>query len=92
MIPARTGDTMVEAIALSSPSGRMSKRARAAAERRLSESLFGPGGLTREQCMGPVRQPTKLEQAAKLREYARMAGPRQAKKLLAQAEVLERIQ
>lgn len=36
-------DTMVEAIALSSPSGRMSKRAREAAVKRLGDALFGEG-------------------------------------------------
>jgi hypothetical protein len=38
-----SADTMVDAIALSSPSGRMSKRARKAAEERLANALFGPG-------------------------------------------------
>ena len=38
-------DTMVEAIALSSPSGRMSRRARKAADERLRLALFGPDGL-----------------------------------------------
>lgn len=36
-------DTMSDAIALSSPSGRMSKRARKAATDRLAVALFGPG-------------------------------------------------
>lgn len=44
-LPPRTMDTMSEAIALSSPSGRMSKRAKIAAQNRLAEKLFGPGGL-----------------------------------------------
>jgi hypothetical protein len=33
---------MADAIALSSPSGRMSKRARTAAQSRLADALFGP--------------------------------------------------
>lgn len=40
-LPERTPNTMVDAIALSSPSGRMSKRARLAAQKRLSVALFG---------------------------------------------------
>ena len=39
----RNANTMSEAIALSSPSGRLSKRARKAAESRLSAALFPPG-------------------------------------------------
>lgn len=44
MIPLRTADTMSDAIALSSPSGRMSKRAIEEAQRRLAIALFGPNG------------------------------------------------
>jgi hypothetical protein len=40
-LPERTADTMSAAIALDSPSGRMSKRARRAAERKLGDALFG---------------------------------------------------
>lgn len=40
-LPSRTPDTMSFAIALSSPNGRMSKRARNAAQARLGEMLFG---------------------------------------------------
>ena len=50
-------DTMVEAIALSSPSGRMSKRARKAAQERMRLALFGPNGLQRI----PPKQPSKAE-------------------------------
>lgn len=61
-LPKRTADTMSDAIALSSPSGRMSKRARAAAEKRLAVALFGPNGLTREALTGgPVPQPSLAE-------------------------------
>ena len=44
MDPRRTLDTMSEAIAMSSPSGRMSERSRKAARKRLSAALFGPNG------------------------------------------------
>jgi hypothetical protein len=89
-LPPRTADTMSDAIALSSPNGRMSNRARRAAERKLSDALFGPGGLTWEKLKGPPPpEPTPAERAVRLREYARMAGSRQAKKLIAQAEALE---
>jgi hypothetical protein len=67
---------MSEAIALSSPSGRMSKRARAAAEKRLVEALFGPGGATREAITGGAlptpltKRECLLRRAADLRELA----------------------
>lgn len=90
-LPPRTADTMSDAIALSSPNGRMSKRSRAAAERRLAEALFGPGGLTREKMTGgPASKPDNpADKAKRLRYYATMAGPRQAKKLIAEAEAIE---
>lgn len=44
-----TSDTMIDAIALSSPSGRMSKRARKAAEERLRVALFGINGLPKPE-------------------------------------------
>ena len=53
--PKRTLDTMSEAIALSSPSGRMSKRAKDLAVKRLGEALFGPGGLQPPTCQQPNR-------------------------------------
>lgn len=74
-LPKRTPDTMSDAIALSSPSGRMSKSARKKANARLAEALFGPGGATRDQITGgPVPQPTlrerMLRQAQELRDLA----------------------
>jgi hypothetical protein len=45
-LPARTADTMSDAIALSSPNGRMSKRAKEAAQKRLGDALFGDYALT----------------------------------------------
>lgn len=44
-LPPRMADTMSDAIAMSSPNGRMSKRARKVAEKKLSTSLFGEDGL-----------------------------------------------
>lgn len=55
MLPARTADTMSDAIALSSPNGRMSKRARKAAEQRLATALFGDGSCFR------APEPTEAE-------------------------------
>ncbi len=74
-LPLRTADTMSDAIALSSPSGRMSKRARNAAARKLGEALFGPGGATREELMGSGPKPPSeaeylRQHAARLREFA----------------------
>jgi hypothetical protein len=98
--PHRTADTMSEAIALSSPSGRMSGRARRAAQKRLSVALFGPTGLTREQLTG-VQPPTNAQQATRKREYAQFlrglaaggmkprAHIREAMKLEAEANELE---
>lgn len=63
-------DTMVDAIALSSPSGRMSKRARKAAERRLSVMLFGEHGLAYPSCPQPEKRTQLLRQAAELRALA----------------------
>jgi len=68
--PARTPDTMSDAIALSSPNGRMSNRSRKAAERRLSLALFGPGGLV-VHSPGPLsRVEAMRQQAARLRGLA----------------------
>ena len=85
-----SADTMTDAIALSSPSGRMSKRARKAAEQRLCVALFGKPEITLADVKGPpLPPPTNAERAAQLRRYAAMAGKRQAKKLIAEAEALE---
>ena len=65
-LPNRTLDTMSEAIALSSPSGRMSKAARKRANERLRVALFGEGGLQRTK-----PQQTDAEKAALLRQRAK---------------------
>lgn len=72
-LPARTADTMSDAIAIDSPNGRMSKRAHAAACKRLSVALFGEN-CTREMICGTQAQPSKKEallaQAGRLRDLA----------------------
>ncbi len=69
-LPPRSASTMIDAIAMSSPSGRMSKRARAAAEKRLSLALFGPNGLQRELPPQPSQKERDLAQAKRLRDLA----------------------
>ena len=66
----RTFDTMSDAIAISSPSGRISKRALAAAQKKLSVDLFGPGGLERPKCKQPTEKESLLRHAAQLRDLA----------------------
>ncbi len=86
-LPPRTLDTMSEAIALSSPNGKMSKAAKARAEKRLGEALFDPGGMPAPQ----VAQPSEIErlrrQAKELNELAeRGMSPRKFKKEAARLE------
>lgn len=71
MLPDRTCDTMSDAIALSSPSGRISKRARAAAEKRLSAALFGDGSFNRPEPTIEELKAAKLQYAAFLRGLAK---------------------
>lgn len=88
-LPRRTGKTMGDAIALSSPSGRMSKRARAAAQERLRVELFGAGGLARPSI---PPQPSEIERllqhAARLRDLA--ARGMRPRAFIRDAEELER--
>jgi hypothetical protein len=93
-LPARTVDTMIEAISLSSPSGRMSNRARAAAEKRLSVALFGPEGLQRSGPEQPTERERLLRHAAMLRDLAdrgmrTRAFRREADKAEAKAKEME---
>ena len=82
-------DTMVDAIALSSPSGRMSKRARKAAEERLRLELFGPTGLARPQTPQPPRTVSLRQSAAMLRDLAaRGIGPRKHRREADRLELL----
>lgn len=87
-LPERTADTMSHAIALSSPNGRMSKRARETAQKQLSIALFGAGGL---RSPGLPPQPTKrekyLREAAQCRELA--ARGMRPRAFIRQAEMLE---
>jgi hypothetical protein len=70
-LPKRTADTMSDAIAISSPNGRMSKRAKDAATKRLAKALFGEGGcLKGEPPAQPGERERLLAQAARLRELA----------------------
>lgn len=69
-IPPRTLDTMGEAISLSSPSGRMSKRAQKAARARLSLALFGPEGMPAPKGPEVPEKERLLQQARELRELA----------------------
>jgi hypothetical protein len=69
-MPSRSADTMSDAIAMSSPSGRMSKRARAAAEERLRVALFGEHGLQRMECPQEAERDNLLRRAKQLRGLA----------------------
>lgn len=70
MTPKRTFDTMSDAIAMTSPSGRMSKRAKAEAQKSLSLALFGPGGLQRPRMAQPSEKESLLTHARRLRDLA----------------------
>lgn len=93
-LPKRTVNTMSDAIAQSSPSGRTSKRAVRAARKKLSKDLFGSGGLPGAR--GPDQSSEVdylLKKAKELRTFAeRGLRPRtnlkEAKRLEAQAAEL----
>lgn len=94
VLPTRTADTMSEAIALSSPSGCISERARQEADKRLSLALFGPNGLPKPSCLEEPRWVCLRRQAAELRALAARgmhirAYPKKAAALEAEADVLE---
>lgn len=83
--------TMGEAIALSSPNGKMSKAARARATKRLADALFGDRSCFKVQTEQPTERETLLRRARELRELAaRGVKPRayikQAEQLEAQAK------
>lgn len=94
-LPPRTADTMSMAIALSSPSGRMSKRARAAAEKRLAVALFGESGLIpRALPPQPSQKERLLQQAATLRDLVargmrKRAFTKEADRLETEAAAIE---
>ena len=90
-------DCMSEAIALSSPSGKMSKRARLAAERRLAKMIFGEtGGIPKLFPKQPTQAQENLRRAKELRDLAARgmqprAYIREAEKLEKEAEKLSRL-
>ncbi len=87
-LPARTGATMGEAIAMSSPSGRMSKRSKEAATKRLSTALFGEGGLEAPKMKQPSAKTSDLRRAKEMHSLADAGmGPRKHRKA---AEELEK--
>lgn len=95
-LPARTLDTMSDAIALGSPSGRQSQASQQAAQARLGEALFGPGGLKAPQQAQPSTVEVLRRQAKGLRDLAaRGVGPRkhlkEAERLEGMAEELEAV-
>lgn len=66
---------------LTSPSGKMSKRARKAVQERNRVALFGPNGLQKPSYQQPTEKETLLRRAAELRELAnRGMKPRAYKK------------
>jgi hypothetical protein len=86
-LPPRSAHTMSEAISMSSPSGRVSKRSKDAALKRLSTELFGEGGLQRSTQKQPSKRESLLRQAKDLRDLA--ARGMSVKKFIRQAEMLE---
>jgi hypothetical protein len=69
-LPPRTMDTMSEAVALSSPSGRTSGAAKRRANERLRVALFGEGGLEGLTVAQPLEADRLLRQATELRGLA----------------------
>lgn len=88
-LPEKSLDTLSEVIALTSPSGSMSKRSREAASERLRVSLFGQHGLAHPTAPQPEEKERLLKQAAELRGYAER-GLR-PKAHIKRAEELERM-
>ena len=86
-LPNRRLDTMTDAIALSSPSGRMSKRGKAAATERLRRDLFG-SGLANPEPKQPGKSERLLQEARELRDLAGRGMKPQA--YLKRAKELER--
>ena len=86
-VNSRTPFSDGDAIALSSPSGKMSKRARKAANKRLQAALF-PDGLPYPSCAQPSIRDRLLAEAKHLRELAdRGMRPRAYRKRAAELEV-----
>ena len=74
-----------DALALASPSGRISKRALKNAQERIRRQLFGPDGIQVAEPMQSSEREANLAQAARLRKFASL-HPR---KYIKEAERLE---
>lgn len=92
----RDSDTMSDAIAMSSPSGRMSKRSKQAAMDRLTQALFGvnESELTIGFIKGKPKPPTPAQKRSQMLSYAAelrrlSAAGMQRRKLTKEAERLE---
>ena len=89
-----SGDTLVEILALSSPSGRISKRAREAAQERIRHELFDD----LPPCDPPPAPPPWIELRRRAGELLALAArgmkprayPKLAAQLEARADALER--
>ena len=86
-LPERTLDTMSMAIEMSSPSGKMSKRAKLAADKKLKRALFGESGLIPIMLPQESKQKRNRRQAKELREL--FDRGMRAKKYLKEADRLE---
>src|SRR3990167_11346982 len=82
-----------DALALASPSGRMSKRALKAAQERIRIELFGKEGMKQEPVPQPCDADTFRRQAKEYRELAaRGMHPIKYSKLAEKCDILARIQ
>lgn len=87
-LPPRTADTMSDAISLSSPNGRMSKRAKLAMQEALRVKLFGENGL-QKPLLPP--QPDKAQKLRwRIRDLRAMAARGMSKRAFTkEADALE---
>jgi hypothetical protein len=94
-LPPRSANTMSDAISVSSPNGRVSKRSQAAAQERIRQELFGKDGLQLPAVAQPSEADALIRKAKGLRELAaRGVKPRayikQAEEWERQAEALKK--
>lgn len=91
----RSASGMSEAIAMHGAKG-LSKRAKRDADKIVKKAIFGKEHVTREDIVGETKKDNPddpevvRKKIAQLRSYAAMAGGKQAKRLLAEADDLER--
>lgn len=86
--PPRSLDTMSDAIAMSSPSGRSSAASKRRASLALSNALFGPGGLERPGLPPkPTQKEADLRHARFLRDLA--SRSKRPRRYIRNAEMLE---